>query len=344
MSAHIAVNAPKEKPDPCGSGLVCRRGGRQSPSRGEQLPTWRSRSGRMGDRSPPVTLYCTTAVSSDNTKSRMPAMRRSAIKSTNETVDSRYATRDGMAVGAIVEESGVPRSKMPALRLGDQEVAEHLHARDRSSALPDRRNRRRARPCRLRRTAAPGRRSPRPDSPAACAMPMPRWHGALHAEDVVDGEERRARVLAVAADLGQPVAGSADSGGTVPPSRRMRCLSRSVERARRAEALEIFGRGVGVEVHREQLALDQVGLRRLAQPDRDVGLAHGEVELVVGQDQRDADVGIEIEELAQPRRQPVRADARAWSSPCRSPFGRSRLSVSLARAASSFMNTSCAVR
>ena len=55
--------------------------------------------------------------------------------------------------------------------------------------------------------------------------------------------------------------------------------------ARRAEALEIFGRRVGVEMHREQLALDQVGLGRLAQPDRDVRLAHREIELLVGGDQ-----------------------------------------------------------
>jgi hypothetical protein len=36
-----------------------------------------------------------------------------------------------------------------------------------------------------------------------------------------------------------------------------------------------------VEAHREQLALDQVGLRRLAQPDRHVGFAHRQVELLV---------------------------------------------------------------
>ena len=64
-----------------------------------------------------------------------------------------------------------------------------------------------------------------------------------------------------------------------------------------------------MEVHREQLALDQVGLRRQAQADRHVGLAHGEVELLLGGDQRDADVGIEIEELAEPRGEPVHADA-----------------------------------
>ena len=80
-------------------------------------------------------------------------------------------------------------------------------------------------------------------------------------------------------------------------------------RARRAEPLQVFGRGVGMEMHREQLALDQVRLRRLAQADGDVGLAHGEVELFVGGDQRDVDVRIEIEEFAEPRRQPMHADA-----------------------------------
>ena len=113
--------------------------------------------------------------------------------------------------------------------------------------------------------------------------------------------------------------------------------------ARRAEALEIFRRRVGVEVHGEQLALDQVGLRRQPQPDRNVGLAHREIELLLGGHQRDADVGIEFEEFAEPRGEPVHAEpwvVWTFNSPC----GFSRLSVSLVRAASSFMNTSCAVR
>jgi hypothetical protein len=78
--------------------------------------------------------------------------------------------------------------------------------------------------------------------------------------------------------------------------------------ARCAEALEIFGRRVGVEVHREQLALDQVGLRRQPQPDRNVGLAHREIELLLGREQGDADVGIEFEEFAEPRGQPMHAE------------------------------------
>ena len=46
------------------------------------------------------------------------------------------------------------------------------------------------------------------------------------------------------------------------------------------------------------------GWRGPAQAERHVGLAHGEVELLVGQDQLDLDVRVEVEELADPRRQP----------------------------------------
>ncbi len=63
-------------------------------------------------------------------------------------------------------------------------------------------------------------------------------------------------------------------------------------------------------MQREQLALDQIGLHRLTQPDRHVRLAHGEVKLLFGGEQSHADVGIEVEELAEPRSQPVYADAR----------------------------------
>ena len=50
-------------------------------------------------------------------------------------------------------------------------------------------------------------------------------------------------------------------------------------------------------MHREQPALDEVRLLRLAQPDRAVGLPHGEVELLIGEDQLQLDIGIEIEEF-----------------------------------------------
>ena len=83
-----------------------------------------------------------------------------------------------------------------------------------------------------------------------------------------------------------------------------------VERAGGAEALDVFRRAIGVKTHREQLALNQVGLCRLAGADRDVGLAHRQVELLVGDDQRNSDLRIKCGEFAKPRDQPVDADAR----------------------------------
>ncbi len=82
------------------------------------------------------------------------------------------------------------------------------------------------------------------------------------------------------------------------------------QRARRAHPLDVFRRAIGVIADREQLALDQVGLRRLAHADGDVRLAHRQVELLVRHHQLDANVGIELREFAEPRDQPVDADAR----------------------------------
>ena len=65
-----------------------------------------------------------------------------------------------------------------------------------------------------------------------------------------------------------------------------------------------------MKMHREQLALDKVGLRRLAQPDGNVGLPHRQVEFFFGGNQRDTDVGKKIEKFAQPRHKPMHADAR----------------------------------
>ena len=83
------------------------------------------------------------------------------------------------------------------------------------------------------------------------------------------------------------------------------------ERARGTEALEIVGRRISMEMHGEQLALNEIRLRRLAQADRHIRLPHGEVELLVAGDQREAHFGIEVDELAQPRREPMHADTRA---------------------------------
>ena len=62
-------------------------------------------------------------------------------------------------------------------------------------------------------------------------------------------------------------------------------------------------------MHGEELALDQVGLGRLAQPDGHVGRSHRQIELLVGGDQREMNVGIKLDELAQSRREPMHADA-----------------------------------
>ena len=68
-------------------------------------------------------------------------------------------------------------------------------------------------------------------------------------------------------------------------------------------------------MHGEQPALDEVGLLRLAQPDRAVGLAHGEVELLVGEDQLQADLGIELEEFLHALGQPAGAEPDGGGHP-----------------------------
>ncbi len=131
---------------------------------------------------------------------------------------------------------------------------------------------------------------------------------AQDAEDVVDGDMRRARALAVASDLDQP-ARRLQIGRDVAAEQQNAVSVEILDIARRTEALEILGRRIGMEVHGEQLALDQIRLGRLAQADRHVGLAHGEIELLVGGDQLDADVRIQVDEFAEPRGEPVHADA-----------------------------------
>ena len=61
-------------------------------------------------------------------------------------------------------------------------------------------------------------------------------------------------------------------------------------------------------MHREQAPLHQIRLDRQAQPDRHIGLPHGEIELLVDEQELDPDLGIAIEELAEARRQPIGAE------------------------------------
>ena len=102
-----------------------------------------------------------------------------------------------------------------------------------------------------------------------------------------------------------------------------------VQRLGSAEPAHVARRGVGAHLHGEQRPADEVGVLGLARPDGDVGGAHGDVDLVVVEDEVDADLRIELHELAQPLRDPHRAEAdgrgdairrSAWSWCRRSAF------------------------
>src|SRR6266849_7568821 len=65
----------------------------------------------------------------------------------------------------------------------------------------------------------------------------------------------------------------------------------------------------------EQLALDQIGLGWLAQPDRDIGFTHREIELFIRREQRDVDIRIEVDKFAQSRGKPMYPDADGRGHP-----------------------------
>src|SRR3984885_10976093 len=200
------------------------------------------------------------------------------------------------------------RSRRPALRLAHHEVAEHLDARHRLQ---------------LFRIDEVGIELDRvgfaeqlhqavvflDQIVRQCCDAEALLAGAHQAEDFVDLEVGFARTGAVAAGLDQPVAILQMRRDLAVAQRDDAVRVEFVEGARRAETLDVFRRAIGVEAHREQLALDQVGLGRLAGADRDVGLAHRQVELLVGDDQRNPDLRIKGGEFAKPGDQPVDADA-----------------------------------
>ena len=68
-------------------------------------------------------------------------------------------------------------------------------------------------------------------------------------------------------------------------------------------------RCIDVAVHGHQVALDQLRLPRRQQADGDICLAHAEVELAVVEHQIDRDIRIDLDELADARRKPGRAEA-----------------------------------
>ena len=70
-----------------------------------------------------------------------------------------------------------------------------------------------------------------------------------------------------------------------------------------------------MQMHREQPALDQVRLLRLAQADRRVGLAHGEVDFLVVEDQLQLEIGIELKELLCALGEPAGAETHRGRHP-----------------------------
>ena len=73
-------------------------------------------------------------------------------------------------------------------------------------------------------------------------------------------------------------------------------------------------------MHGHQGPADQVGLGRLLHPDGDVGRPHVEVEFVVVQQQGDLDLGKALDELADARGQPGRAQS-GRAGDAQRPFG-----------------------
>ena len=68
-------------------------------------------------------------------------------------------------------------------------------------------------------------------------------------------------------------------------------------------------------MHGEEAAADEIGLYRLAQAQRHVGLAHREIEFVVRQQQLQLDLRVELDEFAQSRREPVGAEPERGRHP-----------------------------
>ena len=76
----------------------------------------------------------------------------------------------------------------------------------------------------------------------------------------------------------------------------------------RAAAVEVFGRRVDMIAHGHEVALNQVRLARRPHADGEVGLAHGQVQLAIVEDQAEGQVGVKLDELPNTRRQPQGAE------------------------------------
>ena len=125
---------------------------------------------------------------------------------------------------------------------------------------------------------------------------------------IVGGDMRRARIARVAPDRQQRIQVVEKMARRRRAEGEQAMVVEIADRARLAIALQIIGRRIGVEMDGEQAAADEVGLRGFAQAQRDIGLAHAEIEFVVGQQKLQLDFRIELEEFPKPRRQPIGAE------------------------------------
>ena len=106
-----------------------------------------------------------------------------------------------------------------------------------------------------------------------------------HRREIVDRNLRRAGILRVAPEAQERVEIVKEMGGRRRAESDQMVLIEILDLARLRMLSQIVGRRVGVEVHGEQPAPDQVRLARLAQAQRDVRFPRPEVEVVVRQQQ-----------------------------------------------------------
>ena len=77
---------------------------------------------------------------------------------------------------------------------------------------------------------------------------------------------------------------------------------------RRSVLFDVIGRTVDMHLDADQMALDEIRLARRRHANRDIGLAHRQIEFRIVDHQADLDLRVEFEEFPDPRRQPDRAE------------------------------------
>src|SRR5579872_1815537 len=131
--------------------------------------------------------------------------------------------------------------------------------------------------------------------------------GAQNGIDVIDGEDRLAFIAGPRARLEEPI-DIPDRGPRIPAIDDEAMFIEIFELLRRAVFLEIVGGGIDQDPHRQEMALDEIGLTRRRHADRDIGLAHGKIELAVIDDEAHLDLGVKLEKFPDTGGEPGRAE------------------------------------